>query len=317
MLAAQAAMPAQAPMQALRPRGLETHFRWQRQLSPAAGHAADEQCVVLDADLYAHAAPGLRDVRLVQDGRLVPYAMDVSFDDRTGNSAETLPGDRAQYEPSLTLPLLPPQEPMPALVSADTAHTQLFAHGLLPAHVPVERIRVDPAPQALQGPLTLTLRAAPRDNLSNAESTVTKLTSQAPAVAFTIGANLQDDADIGVGVIADGDSASRHNNATLPHSVVLEMRRREICYQPLSASPVRMLLGNMVLLPVRYAYAEHFQPRQQPVLATMGPLQPNPDYRAPVIASWHITRVQRIELAIAACLIALLLTLAPLLRLRR
>ncbi len=295
-------------MQALRPRGLETHFRWQRQLMPATGHAADEQCVVLDADLYAHAAPGLRDVRLVQDGRLLPYAMDVSFDDRTGNSAETLPGDRAQYEPSLTLPLLPGREASPDVVQEDPAHTQLFAHGLLPAHVPVERIRVDPAPQA---PQQLTLRAAPSDNLSNAESTVARLTPQSAAAAFTIGANLQDDADIGVGVIADGTKTA------LPHNVVLEMRRREICYQPLSASPVRMLLGNMALLPIRYAYAEHFQPKQQPVLATMGLLEANPDYRAPVMASWHVTRLQKIEFAIAACLIALLLTLAPLLRPRR
>jgi hypothetical protein len=260
---------------------------------------------VLDAALYAHAAPGLRDVRLLQDGREIPYATDVSLDDRTGDSSVILPDDRAQYETVAVLPLLPGRDHE---AFAEGGPAELSAHTLLPAHVPVERIRVDPAPTASA---ELTLRAAPKYDLSDAESTVANLTPERPSTSFTIGANLQEDADIGVGLTAPAGMKA------MPRVVVLEMRRREICYQPISPAPIRLLFGDAAADPVHYDYAAHFQPRSAPLLATMGPRQPNPGFRPMVMHAFVLSRLQRIELGIAGCLVALVLTLAPLLRLRR
>ncbi len=81
--------------------------RWERVLLPLPATPTAEQCAVVDADLYAHAAPGLRDVRLMQDGRELPYAIDVSFDTRVGEAAPPPADDRAQYEVVQTIPLLP------------------------------------------------------------------------------------------------------------------------------------------------------------------------------------------------------------------
>ena len=97
------------------------------------------------------------------------------------------------------------------------------------------------------------------------------LTAAKPVVPFTIGANLQEPADVLVRVVDHGGA---------PQAVVLEMRRREICYQPRSMSPVHMLLGDATADPPHYDYALRFRPSAQPLLAAMGPMSPNPAYRA-------------------------------------
>lgn len=53
-------------------------FRYQRQLTVPSAGGADQACAVLDSDVFAHAAPALRDLRLFADGREVPYATTVS-----------------------------------------------------------------------------------------------------------------------------------------------------------------------------------------------------------------------------------------------
>lgn len=51
-------------------------FRYQRQLAFPGG--ADQACAVLDANVFTHAEPALRDLRLFDGSREVPYAITVS-----------------------------------------------------------------------------------------------------------------------------------------------------------------------------------------------------------------------------------------------
>ena len=53
-------------------------FRYQRQLVAPPVAEADQACAVLDSDVFAHAAPALRDLRLFAEGHEVPYATTVS-----------------------------------------------------------------------------------------------------------------------------------------------------------------------------------------------------------------------------------------------
>jgi hypothetical protein len=256
-----------------------TAARWQRVLLPPSGTPMAEQCVVVDADLYAHAAPGLQDVRLVQDGQELPYAMDVSFDTRVGDAAAPPADDRALYEPVQTIRLLPqPAAGVAGLQMGNVADTY-YSETLLSAHVPVERVRIVPAPKA---EARVELRASARMNLGQAEELRAVLTADRPVVPFTVGANLQEPADILVRVVDHGGA---------PQAIVLEMRRREICYQPRSMSPVHMLLGNVTANPPHYDYALRFRPSTQPLLAAMGPMSPNPAYQPQQAASAPMFRV--------------------------
>ncbi|WP_263408300.1 DUF3999 domain-containing protein [Terriglobus tenax] len=56
----------------------QSDFRYQRQLTVRSAGASDQACAVLDADVFSHAAPALRDLRLYASGREVPYATTVS-----------------------------------------------------------------------------------------------------------------------------------------------------------------------------------------------------------------------------------------------
>ncbi len=247
--------------------------RWQRVLMPPAATPMAAQCAVVDADLYAHAAPGLRDVRLVQDGQELPYAMDVSFDTRVGDAAPPPADDRALYEPVQTIPLVP--QPVAGVAGQQTGSVPdtYFNETLLSAHVPVERVRIVPAPKA---EARVELHAAARMNLAQAEELRTTLTPDKPVVPFTIGANLQEPADILVRVV---------DRSGAPQAIVLEMRRREICYQPRSMSPVHLLVGDAMAEPPAYDYALRFQPTAHPLMAAMGPMMTNPAYQAPAAAA--------------------------------
>jgi hypothetical protein len=306
------------------PSGPLTRSRWQRVLTAPQPMSQAEQCVVVDADLYAHAAPGLRDVRLVQDGIEVPYATDVSFDDRTGDAGAPPPDDRAQYETVKILPLVPTQLAGATNGGSPYVPGSFYQEDLLSAHVPVERVRLEPAPS---GEARVSLRAAARMNLAQAEELRTTLGPGHAAAPFTIGANLQDEADITVMVQAaaarakagvSGAIISPRGAPPAAQSLVLEMRRREICYQPVSSAPVRLLLGDAQALPPRYDYALHYQPKASPLLATMGPMQPNPDYVAPVrVRRFRMTARLRLAIAFGVAVAAFFLTAIPLLKLTK
>jgi hypothetical protein len=299
--------------------------RWQRVLTGPASRPQAEQCVIVDADLYAHAAPGLRDVRLVQGGVEIPYATDVSFDDRTGDAAEPPADDRAQYETVKVLPLVPSESAVANRDGSIYAAGRFYQEDLLSAHVPVERVRLDPAPAAKTD---VSLRAAARMNLAQAEELRTTLGPNRAVAPFTIGANLQDEADVTVVVQAAMARAKAGTGGAVltargvppvaPGVVVLEMRRREICFQPVSSAPVRVLLGDPDAAPPRYGYALHYQPKASPLLATMGPMQPNPDYVEPApVQRFRMTSRLRLAIALLVAVSAFFLTAIPLLKMTR
>ncbi len=307
LLLALAAAVASPPLPA--PRTVSA-WRFLRVITPAESAPLAAQCVVLDADLYARAAAGLRDVRLVQDGRELAYATDESFDDRASIPAALGTEDRALYEVSLKIAARPsewPGAPGNGAASSRPEHPPGWFYGqdLLPAHVPVERVRLEPAPAGTE---FLSLRAAAKDDLRNAEVLETTLTAEHPAAAFTVGANLQEDADVRVGV---------HGQASQVTSFVLEMRRRQMCYQPRSAAPLLIFFGNENARPVRYDYAAHYQPTGTPLLARMGPVQPNPAYRPREPYRFQITRTERLLLALTLSMVMFLVLAVPVLRRRR
>src|SRR6185437_3822484 len=67
----QAAMPASRDL-----RDLQQYSRYQRTITLSAG--AGQTCAVIDAQMFPHAAPSLKDVRLYQGAREIPYAITLS-----------------------------------------------------------------------------------------------------------------------------------------------------------------------------------------------------------------------------------------------
>ena len=289
-----------------------TQWRFQRSIQPNARIPQAEQCVVLDADLFAKAAPGLRDVRLLQDGHELAFALDESHDETFDQHASALPpgaaptGNRAQYETSLIIPAIQSKSPWqisknPEAKDPVPSDGWFLSQGLLPAHVPVERVRL--LPEA-SGQEALNLRVAQQTDQTAAETLEAIITRTRPAADFTIGANLQVAADV---------RAAVHGEMANVQAFVLEMRRREICYQPLSVAPLLLLFGNEHARPVRYEYAAHFQPSATPVLATLGPIETNPVFHE-AVAQTVLTRGQRLLLAGCVAAAAFILTVVPLLR---
>lgn len=258
-------------------------FGWQRAVVPPANPLA-EACVVLDAETFRIAAPALRDLRLYQDGAELPFVIEQSFDERALASGVTPPDDRSLYEPSAILNLKP--RPVAGVAGEglprnSRTHLPLrpgevdlgggfYSIGLLYAHVPVERIRVLPAPLQLEK-LFVYARESTGPQPGPSESMEATIGPDRPALPFTLGANLQNAAE--VTVVVDGV-------AVQPRQAVLEMRRRSLCYQPRSASPLTLYLGGGNAMPAEsYAFARSFQSTRDRPYGRLGPVLPNPLYR--------------------------------------
>lgn len=277
-------------------------WQWERTIQPVPSAPADEQCVVLDADLYAASAPGLRDVRLLQDGREIAYALQESYDERVVHGAGN--GDRSVYTTVLRIPLLDKGG-----LERGTA--------VLPRHVPVERIelisgvdeRAASVPSGVsRGTVRLRLVATPITKLAGAGEVIEDdLEAASPVERTAIGANLQDGARVDV-VIHPG------TNHFL--TALLQMHQRSVCYQPLSSAPLLLLYGNADAPLVRYTYAARYQPRAEALLASLGSARPNASYQPEVITTFTLTRRQRFILATFIAVSAFLLTAMPLLRRR-
>ena len=274
---------------------------------PNAASPAAEQCAVLDGNLFAGAAPGLRDVRLLQDGREVAYAIDESLDEHTGSDS-----DRSIYDTVAATDFTSSATGSRVIAHAEDRTATVF----LPPRVPVERLRLiiadtahrpDLMPHAMK--VIITARPQAADHLLR-EPEVVALQAEPERLLLpvTLGANLQDPAGVTVHVDPAPASLTR---------VALEMRRREICYQPLSSSSVKLLFGNAKALPVHYEFGRYFQPKATPLLSSMGPIRANPAYRAGTLRSAGLSARMKLILEVFACAFALLLTLRPLLRARR
>lgn len=276
-------------------------FHWQRIITPPANAATEQACVVLDAATFANAAPALRDLRLFQDGNELAYVVEESYDERALNSGITPDDDRSEYE---TVYAGPMEVRPPAGVAgqgqdaAQTSHEApfgYFARTVIDPHVPVERIRIASMPAAVH---TLELSALP---LNSARPTALeverhRLDANHDTWAFTLGANLQNRAEVTLVDQTPGERSER---------VFLEMRKRSLCYQPRSASPLVLYLGGGQGISAKtYGLANGFSVSANRPYASMGPLEPNPDLQAP-----NKPHLSRLLIAIAVLGLTLLLTL--------
>ncbi len=273
-------------------------FRWQRIITPPAAGALIPACVVLDAATFANAAPALRDLRLFQDGSELPYVIEESYDERALASGVTPVDDRSEYETSAATYLVPQRVGGLSQDGSSAAQAEgrpgYHAEFLLPAHVPVERVRIEPAPDYQE---RIGIVAYPQPSRSPAmretgEATIGPDRSSFP---YTIGANLQQQAEVSVGVPGGGKA---------PQRVLLEMRRRSLCYEPRSTAPLTLYLGGGEGMAGKtYNLAGSFSTVIERPLATMGPLLPNPEVqRARPMRNWH----RAIPAVLIACSVLLI-----------
>ncbi len=290
----------------LTPPGLPSGgFHWQRTITPPPGAPLAQACVVLDAQTFANAAPALRDLRLFQNGVELPYAVEESFDPRSLESGVTTADDRSLYEPVLIANLIPRP---PAAVAGDGLFRNCrtnqplkpneadpcvgtYQVSELPAHVPVERLRFEPAPTATAQVQVIATEQGGRKQPAPAEALVGTIDAQHPVFPLTIGANLQHAAEL---FVAIGQSDRAYQRA------IFEMRRRSLCYQPQSASPLTLYLGGGEAMTAKtYSYASNFSTALDRPYATVGPLVPNTENStAPVVGTLFTAR-RRMLLAAA------------------
>ena len=286
----------------LTPPGLPSGgFHWQRTITPPPGAPLAQACVILDAQTFANAAPALRDLRLFQDGIELPYAVEESYDPRALQTGVTTADDRSLYETSQVANLQPRQAV--AARSGDSRTGQPSKPGetdapvgdygtvQIPPHVPVERVRLEPAPGS---PVLLEISAT-EDNSARhpppAESVSGRLDAQHPGLPFTLGVNLQHTATIHIAV-EQGDQVYRR--------AIFEMRRRSLCYQPRSAAPLTLYLGGGEAMTAKtYSYASNFSTALDRPYATVGPLMPNLDNSTTPAVSGFFTARRRMLLAAA------------------
>ena len=260
-------------------------FRWLRTLkviSPAHNPVA---CAVLDAEIFAHATPALRDLRLFRGAAEVPYAVEESYDEQSLLSGVTRTTDRSFYETSVAGILLPPtgEAASGSEVSNDsTLTTQML---LLP-HVPVERIVFTPAPHAAQNHAryAVIVSALP-EGASTPENVRLTLSEGETSIPVTLGANLQHAARVTVTVSIQRDVPD-HAQGNLSHSaplsqfqsVSLQMRRRSLCFPTQDGEEPTLYLGNENISASKYHLSLPPVTDSEREGATMGPLVANPVY---------------------------------------
>lgn len=279
--------------------GQTDHLRWQRSILPPAAAPFAEACVVLDAATFSHAEPGLRDLRLYQDGVELPYAVEESFDRRALEADRALPDDRSLYEPAAG----------PAPVKDGAAVLEA------PPHVPLERLRVLPQAAA---PTGITVQDADKTAPAEVETVHARLAPRESVLPVTLGGNLQNGALLQIAV--NEPAAVRESSAASGRiqSVLMEMRRRSLCYQPRSASMLTLFLGGRDEAAPQYEFARHFSTAAALPSAQLGPIVPNPAYRDDAAGTGLLqTRASRLRLALLLAVAAFLFSANRLLHARR
>lgn len=296
------------------------NFRWQRTIALSLPNPLVEACVVLDPATFANAAPALRDLRLYQDGSELPFAIEQSFDERALRSGVTPLDDRSLYEVSAVAhlqPRLPGAAPGDSMLRNTRTHPPfktgkidpalgLYGHLLIPAHVPVERLRIDPAPIQTER-LALRAREVDSAHLSESEERFDGNIGAGQAfLPFTLGTNLQNNADIFVSLDGSAQGMDR---------VIFEMRRRSLCYRPRSASPLTLYLGGGNSMPAEsYAFARNFQSSNDRPYGRLGPLLPNLLFHPAAPRYFALSRNLRVTTAVLAFCAFLLFNTQRLLR---
>ena len=278
-----------SPAQSLQP--------WVRTVFPPAGKPISPACVVLDPMIFALATPGLRDLRLMQDGAEIPYAVEESFDEHALAAGADAAADRSFFQTVTTLPLT---------ADPDVPGGEV-AYGWIPAHVPIERILLRPADGSrvpAGGSVQMELVAAPSPvfpKVGNKDVEVVDATLPAlqSAEVTPLGANLQTFAAVLVR-LGRMPAGARYD------AVLLQMRRRSLCYQPRHASALQLFYGAAHPDLRRYAYAATFQPSAEMPLARLGPQQRNGHFH-PAGQPHFWNRKTLLPLAAAALLLPLVL----------
>ena len=246
-----------------------SRFRWQRSILPPASAPSQAACVVLDPAIFSHADPGLRDLRLYQDGQEIPFAVEESLDRRALETGSSLPDDRSLFETSIEPRGVTPMPSAGGVSGAAPDQLRPFiAHFDLPSYIPVERLRLLPAPTSR---VVVSVSAADVAAPQHTEYIHGELDAGHPVLPLTIGANLQHRAYVDVQLLG----------ATADTRVAFEMRRRSLCYQPRSASLLTLFLGSPGMAAPQYDYARRFSPETSRPLASLGALQTNPAFTPP------------------------------------
>ena len=199
----------------------------------------------------------------------------------------------------------------------EQARHQTRAHFILPAHLPIERVRVT----LLAGKtsnfsrsvlITSHVVGEPESSGEQIRGTIARVHSTRGAAALNLdqlsisailGANLQKPAEVDVAI--DNAEAS-----PLPlASIALETRQRQICFDVPTAASLKLFYGDPKLEPPQYDYQQQFRPSQAMHHAVLGPEQVNPHY-VPREDTRPLTKRHPRTLAlgtiIALCLLALI-----------
>lgn len=115
--------------------------RYRRSVSAPSG--SGQACVVVDAQIFAQAAPSLKDLRLYQDSREVPYAVTLSESEQAdGEIARVLnlgmPGRSIAFD--LEMPDRPYTDVILDLVGQDFLATATVSGGAAPGGIAVTRL---------------------------------------------------------------------------------------------------------------------------------------------------------------------------------
>lgn len=207
-------------------------------------------CATLDADLFHLAAPALRDLRLYNNGKEIPYAIDQSFDPRSLQLGTTDASDRSLYDPAIT-------------ATATQQGEALLFHLTLPSHVPITRLRLIDAAVRQDAPIDIA--ATVDGSTEQVHGTIARGESILPV---TLGANLQHNADVTITL----------KNSGLPTgtALALEMRRHWICFPAAATNNLWLYFGDPNQHAPDYTWASSFSMPADPQKALLLPAQPVP-----------------------------------------
>ena len=193
---------------------------------------------------------------------------------------------------------------------------QTIARFTVPAHIPIERVRLTLAltkSPNFSRPILITSHTLgePDSSGEQVHGTVNRIHTTRAGTALsldqltvpaTLGANLQHPAEVQVAI-------DNGPNTPLPlASVALESRQRQLCFESLTAAQLTLLYGDPKLDPPQYSDEQRFRPDPAAHIATLGPEQPNPLF-TPREESRPLTRrhprIVGVSLLLAMCLFAI------------
>ncbi len=244
-----------------------------------------------------------------------------------------LPGSPALSPDMVQGATVPPSREAQTLYTAavtastfDQLSRETRAHLAVPAHLPIERVRIALAPGNtlnFSRPVRILSHTVGEPESSGeqirgvishvhlthggASINLDRLT--VPAI---LGANLQAAAEVEVAI-------DNGNSPPLPiRSISLETRQRQLCFSAATSNPMTLFYGDATLAPPQDDFARHFRPDPAVHPATLGPEQLNPRFTPRQHISFLHRRHPRstyLGLILAICFVGLFLLRSKKLRL--